>query len=134
MRAVLDTNVLFAGLATAGVCAKLLLRARRGDFGLVICPEIRRELAEALRGKLKAAPREVRDALALVDEAVAESFTPGGDVRGVCRDPDDDHVLDCLAASGAAYLVTGDADLRVIKEFKGAKILSPREFELLFGD
>ncbi len=134
MKAVLDTNVLFAALVSQGACAKLLLRARRGDFQLVICPGIREELAEVLRAKLKATPAEVRQALALVDEAVAETRKPPGKVRGVCRDPNDDHVLDCLAAADAEYLVTGDADLQVLKKFKGAKILSPREFEMVFVD
>lgn len=134
MKAVFDTNVLFAALITPGLCAKLLLRARRGDFQLVLCPGIREELARALRVKLKSAPAEVRHALALVDEAVAEHCKPPGKVHGACRDPEDDHVLDCLTASRAEYLVTGDADLRVPKTFRGAKIRSPREFELLFGD
>lgn len=134
MKAVFDTNVLFAAVISQGICAKLLLRARRGDFQLVICPGIRKELVEVLRAKTKAPPAEVRQALALVDESIAETRRPPGKVRGICRDPDDDHVLDCLAAAGAAYLVTGDADLQVLKEFQGAKILSPREFEMIFAD
>ena len=134
MKAVFDTNVLFAALITPGACAKLLLRARRGDFQLVICPGIREELSQVLRTKLKSTPGEVRQALVLVDEAVAETCKPPGTVRGASRDPNDDHVLDCLAASGAEYLVTGDADLQVLKKFQGAKILSPRAFEMIFED
>ena len=134
MKAVFDINVLFAALISPGLCAKLLLRARRSDFQLVLCPGIRDELAQALRVKLKSAPPEVRQALAPVDEAVSEHCKPPGKLHGVCRDPEDDHVLDCLAASHAEYLVTGDADLRVLKKFRGAKIRSPREFELLFAD
>lgn len=134
MKVVFDTNVLFAALVSQGVCAKLLLRARRGDFQLVICPGIREELAEVLRVKLKATPAEVRQALALVDEAVAETYKTTGQVRGACRDPKDDHVLDCVAVAGAEYLVTGDADLQVLKKFQGAKILSPRAFEMTFED
>lgn len=134
MKAVFDTNVLFAALITPGTCAKLLLRARRGDVHLVICPGIREELSRVLRAKLKAAPGEVRQVLALIDDAVAEICKPAGAVRGVSRDPADDHVLDCLTACGAEYLVSGDADLLVLKKFRGAKILSPREFEVLFAD
>jgi uncharacterized protein len=134
VKAVFDTNVLFASIITPGACAKLLLRARRGDFQLVICPGIREELVQVLRAKLKSSSSEAQQDLALVDEAVAEVCKPSGKVHGTCRDPHDDHVLDCLAASGADYLVTGDADLQVLKEFHGAKILSPREFELLFAD
>jgi putative PIN family toxin of toxin-antitoxin system len=134
VKVVFDTNVFFAALITPGVCAKLLLRARRGDFHLVMCPGIRDELAKVLRAKLKSTPGEVRQDQRLVEEAIAEECQPPGTVRGVCRDPDDDHVLDCLQASGADYLVTGDDDLQTLKEFHGARILSPREFEMLFKD
>ena len=134
MKAVFDTNVLFASIITPGACAKLLLRARRGDFQLVICPGIREGLVQALRAKLKSPASEVQQVLALVDEAVFEVCKPPGRVHGICRDPNDDHVLDCLAASGAEHMVTGDADLQVLKKFHGAMILSPREFELLFAD
>ncbi len=134
MKVVLDTNVLFAALISPGVCAKLLLRARRRDFQLVICPWIREELTRVLSAKLQSTPAEVRQALLLVDEAVESAAKPRGEVHGICRDPDDDHVLDCLLNSGAEYLVTGDADLLTLKEFHGSPIMSPREFELLFAD
>ena len=134
MKAVFDTNVLFAAIITPGACAKLLLRARRRDFQLVIYPGSRDELVQVLRAKLKSPSSVVQQDLTLVDEAVNEVCKPPGKVHGICRDPNDDHVLDCLAASGAEYLVTGDADLQVLKKFHGAKILSPREFELLFAD
>lgn len=134
MKAVFDTNVLFAASISSGLCAKLLVRARRRDFQLVICPLIRAELTRVLGDKLHAPPAEVQQAVHLVDEAVDVICAPLGEVRGVCRHPDDDHVLDCLLASGAEYLVTGDADLLTLKEFRGVAILTPREFELLFND
>jgi putative PIN family toxin of toxin-antitoxin system len=85
-----------------------------------------------LADKLQAPPAEVMRAVQLVDEAVAVVCASSRETRGICRDPDDDHVLDCLLASSAGYLVTGDADLLTLKEFRGARILTPREFELLF--
>lgn len=53
-------------------------------------------------------------------------------VTDICRSADDDNILACSIASKAEYLVTGDADLLVIKTFKGCKILTPRDFEMLF--
>jgi predicted nucleic acid-binding protein len=34
----------------------------------------------------------------------------------------------------ADYLVTGDMDLLELKVFKGIRIVTPRDFELLFND
>ena len=132
MKAVFDTNVLFAALVSQGLCAKLLRRARLREFQLVVCPPIREELRRILVTKLRCSSAEAARDLLLIDESVAAVCTPPGSVRGVCRDPDDDTILDCAAAAGADYLVTGDDDLRSLKEFQGMPIVSPREFELLF--
>lgn len=132
MKAVFDTNVLFAALVSQGLCAKFLRRARLREFQLVICPSIREELRRALVSKLHCSLGEAARDLLLIDEAVAALCTPTGSVRGVCRDPDDDAVLDCVSAAGADYLVTGDDDLRSLEVFQRIPIVSPREFELLF--
>jgi putative PIN family toxin of toxin-antitoxin system len=54
------------------------------------------------------------------------------DVRSVidvCRDPKDNYLL-ALAKDGEAdYLITGDSDLRVLKEFGKTKIMNLTEFE-----
>ena len=38
----------------------------------------------------------------------------------------------CIHQAKAAYLVTGDADLLALKNFRGVKIITPRDFEALF--
>jgi predicted nucleic acid-binding protein len=45
-----------------------------------------------------------------------------------CRDPDDDEVLATAVCAGADIILTGDADLLVLKSFQGIDILSPRQF------
>ena len=132
MKAVFDTNVLFAALVAQGLCAKLLRRARLREFELITCPSIREELRQALIRKVRCSPKEAAGDLALIDEAVATVHKPPGSVCGACRDPDDDAVLDCASSAGADYLVTGDDDLLSLTKFEGFPIVSPRQFELLF--
>lgn len=134
MKVVLDTNVLIAAFLTEGVCAKLLVRAREKQFQLVLCPFILQEFERVLTKKFKAARNEARDALELVSEAVESVAVPKEKVAGVCRDADDDNILACVLVAKADYLVTGDADLLELKEFRGTRIVSPRDFELLFED
>jgi predicted nucleic acid-binding protein len=45
---------------------------------------------------------------------------------------DDDNVIACAVAAGADYLVTGDSDLLVLKQYENITIISPRNFEALF--
>ena len=47
----------------------------------------------------------------------------------VCRDPEDDMLLECCLASNANILITGDKDLFDVKDsVVNLKILTPREF------
>jgi uncharacterized protein len=51
------------------------------------------------------------------------------DIPEICRDPKDDFLLRLIRESKADYLVTGDKDLLILKQFEGALILNPSEFE-----
>lgn len=46
----------------------------------------------------------------------------------ICRDPEDNKLLESAVSSQADYLVTSDNDLLVIGELDGTKIISPGEF------
>jgi len=132
VRALFDTNVLLAAFLTEGVCEKLLTRARKRHFDLITCPFILREFDRILIKKFSATKQEKETALALIAEAVSDSVEPSEIPAGACRDKDDDNVLACAMEAEAAYLVTGDKDLLHMKTYKGIRIVTPREFELLF--
>ena len=132
MRAVFDTNVLLAAFLTEGVCEKLLTRARKNHFDLITCPFILREFERILLKKFSATKQEKETALALIAEASLDMVDPSETPSGACRDRDDDNVLACAMEAAAEYLVTGDKDLLHMKTFKGIRIVTPREFELLF--
>lgn len=134
MRVLLDTNVLLAAFLTEGVCAKLLLRARKRQFDLVTCPFILHEFERILTRKFSATRAERENARALITEAAAFVAHPVADPAGRCRDKDDEQVLACALGAEAEYLVSGDKDLLQLKTFKGIRILSPRDFELMFED
>ncbi len=134
MRAVLDTNVLIAAFVAEGICSKLFVRARKRQFTLVICPVILNEVERVLVKKFLANKNETREVLRLISQAAAINVHPKQKVTGVCRDADDDNVLACALAGKADYLVTGDADLLDLREYAGIRILTPRDFEMLFND
>jgi len=133
VKAVFYTNVLIAAFVSEGLCAKLLIRGRRKDFQLILCPYILDEFEDVLRRKFSVSTSEARVARNLVIEASENIIIPHTSVTGVCRDPEDDHILACAISSEANFLVTGDDDLLSLKSYEGIKILTPRAFELLFG-
>lgn len=134
MKAVFDTNVLVAAFITEGLCGRLLIRGRKRQFELILCPHILKEFQKILNSKFSLSRSETGEALALVSEAATSVVHPVERVSGICRDPSDDKVLTCAVASKSDYLVSGDADLLELKAFRGIRIVKPKEFEMLFFD
>jgi len=136
VKVVFDTNVLISAFATEGLCAGLLIRANKHEFELFISPSIIREFKAALVGKIGFSSDNARQASALLEE-VAEAVDPQKKavlISGVCRDDSDHAILEAAVAACADYVVTGDRELLDLKEFRKIRILSPRQFEMLFTD
>lgn len=133
MIAVFDTNVLIAAMITEGICSTLLRRARTGEVFLVSSPFILTEVRRILARKFRLSREEVAAALEPIREAISEIIDHEPKIGSICRDRDDDHVLACALAAKADYLVTGDTDLLDIKRFRRVRIVTPRDFEALFG-
>jgi uncharacterized protein len=134
MKAVFDTNVLIAAFLTEGICAKLLTRARRRDFDLILCDGILQEFKRVLKKKLTVSPHETSEALIILSAAAQDILGETDSIAPTCRDSDDDLILACAKDAVADYVVTGDEDLLVLKNYEGIGILNPREFEKLFPD
>ena len=130
MRAVLDPNVLIAGLLSrAGAPAQLMSRWLGGEFELVVSNRLLDELERAftypkLRSRLD--ETETSAFLDLLRSGLAEHVEdPDASPRVGSRDPDDDYLI-ALAAAARATLVTGDADL--LELANSTPVLPPRAF------
>ena len=131
MRVVIDTNVYlshfrFGGLPTR-VCLFCLEEADVfiSDF---LVTETLRVLADkfALRS----------DQLNFVADTLAQAtqfVTPTNPLPTLCRDHDDNHVLQLADFVKADYLITGDKDLLVLEPFGMCRILSPKAFAEMMG-
>ena len=129
MRVILDSNVRLAILATNGFCRRLWKEARR-DCAVVASRDILDEIEEKLRLKFGFSPRHAR-LLVLFVARQTHAVKVVSAIR-VCRDPDDDRILAAALDGECSHLITGDADLLVLKRFEGVRIVTPRAFmELL---
>ena len=131
MRAVIDTNVLIAGLLWHGSPHALLAQVRGGALSLVSSPALLAELAGVLgRSKFDAALKRSntsRDRLLTEVRQLAEVIEPPPLPQPVCRDPDDDEVLALALAARVELIVSGDQDLLVLQQFEGVPIVNPAQ-------
>lgn len=128
MRAVLDTNVLLSG-RLGQATRPLLVALFAGRFHLVTSRPLLHELTYVLsrpRWRRVLISAECQELLVLIrDEAVM--VIPTRPIT-VCRDPEDNALLETALAGHADCLVTGDADLLTLHPFHGIPILRPADF------
>jgi putative PIN family toxin of toxin-antitoxin system len=137
--AVLDTNVVVAGLLWAGPPHSLLLQATaRQDIVLATSPMLMSELAGTLA--LARFRKRIADAATSVEEMVAAYrdatviVTPREVPRVIPDDVDDDHVIAAAVAARAQCIVTGDrTHLLPIGMHGEIAIISPRQCLDLLG-
>jgi len=125
VRLVVDTNVLIAGLIAEGLCRDIVKR-RLPACELFTSRVLLDELAEKLQEEFGLEPKDLP--LLKIYEKEASVVKPKPLTHPVCRDVDDDEVLATALAAKAEIILTGDNDLLVLREFRGIKILSPRQF------
>ena len=141
---VIDTSVLVSAfLNPVGLPVRVLDAAKNKGFTLVTSAPLLEELGEVL-----SRPRLMRvrsttpaDAAIFVQSIVdvATQVPVSGDLR-LCRDPDDDFVLETAIAGGATHIVsrdediTRDLDLRAQLEKQGIKSMTVSHFLAEVGE
>jgi putative PIN family toxin of toxin-antitoxin system len=85
------------------------------------------ELAEKLKTRLNFSEEQVAETLA--DYLTFSRLVQIPKILdAVPRDPEDNMVLECAIEGRADYIVSGDKDLLVLKEFRGIRIVTASEF------
>lgn len=108
-RAVLDSNIYVSGLLFGGSPYRLLRLAEAGAYRLVVSAVLRKETERVLARKFGYSAGMIRRACGPLWKT-ATWVEP--EIRvDLCRDVDDNKVLECAIAGEADYVVTGDRDL-----------------------
>ncbi len=135
LKVVFDTTVLvsaFLRRVQGGVSFDLLQFVEEGLFELYTSDEILEEVADTLITHEHIRRRYQYPETAVVEfcKGLARLAVIVSDIPEVhvVRDPDDDMIVACALAAGAAYLVSRDKDLLSLGEYEGIAMITPEAF------
>jgi putative PIN family toxin of toxin-antitoxin system len=118
-----DTSVWISALEFGGIPDLAVVRALTEDQ-MAISDFIRAEIVRVLTGKFARDPVELdRQLDELLLHAIFVEVT--GEVKGICRDRNDNAILETALKVQADYLVAGDKDLLSLGKFGKTIIVSP---------
>lgn len=126
MKLVLDSNVLIAAFATRGLCSSLFEYCLE-SHEIVLGEPIIREAASNLRKKIKL-PGSIVISIETYLRNACTITIPDKIDSSVCRDENDLAVLGTAKAARAKYIVSGDKDLLILKNYLDIAIVAPRAF------
>jgi putative PIN family toxin of toxin-antitoxin system len=125
---VLDTNVIVSAFGWQGSPHHILLRCIAGDFRLHISPSLLQEATRVLAyPKLGFSQSQTDEFLSLVVE-LATIVEPDFTLDIIAAGPSDNRILECAAAAGCRYIVTGDRHLLKLATCQDIQILAPDVF------
>lgn len=136
MKITVDTNVLISATFWYGASDKIMSKVEAKEIQLILSEEIIKEYAQVLeykeiQDKIKDKKLEMKLTLKKII-SISKIVMSKQKLDVVKDDPDDNKVLGCALACKAEYIVTQDKHLLKLKQFKGIKIVIPKEFlELL---
>jgi putative PIN family toxin of toxin-antitoxin system len=123
---VFDSSVWISAFQFGGTPLQALDRIS-GRSTIAVCSQILNEVNSILKSKFNWPQENIEDALS---DYARDIFIcqVRGRLRGICRDPNDDMILECAVEAQADLIVSGDKDLLTLKQYKGVRILTPRAF------
>jgi putative PIN family toxin of toxin-antitoxin system len=125
-RVVVDTNIIISAIFWSGKPYKVIVEGLKGEYQLVTSPEIIDEVLTKLRVKFHF-PEDKIEEQANIMLSLFHVVTPVTKVD-VVRDKSDNKILECAVDGKADFIVTGDPDILVLKEFEGIKIVNADKF------
>jgi putative PIN family toxin of toxin-antitoxin system len=128
VKIVLDTNVFVSGVFFSGPPYQILRAWKNQELQIVVSQEILDEyyrVGEELSAQFS--ETDLNPVLEFVATR-AELIEAAKLDEVVCDDPDDDKFFECAIAGGANLIVSGDKHLLKISDYKGIKVVRPRQF------
>ena len=127
MRAVIDTNILLAGLLNVeGGAAKIIDRFKNGAFELILTHEVFTEYLEVIHCFDNDVPANKSEELMELIFEKSVKVTPV-DSKGLCNDHSDEKFLDAALSGNAGFIVTKNKK-HFPRNMEDVRIVNVKEF------
>lgn len=127
VRVTADSNIYISALMFGGKPLEILETALEGESELAISDDILSETLRVLRDKFHRTSEQLQEIETFIG-AITRQVYPAERIDAVPTDRDDNRVLECAVTAGSEVIVSGDADLLGLREFRGIRIQRVSEF------
>ncbi len=129
LKVVFDTNVIVsAALYAKSLPALLLSLGLEGKVRFFVSPALLHEYEAVLkRPRFKLGHGEITELMRKINRK-ALIVTPTKRLKILEADEPDNRILECAIEANADFIITGNKRHFPFEEFKGSKIVTPREF------
>jgi putative PIN family toxin of toxin-antitoxin system len=131
MIVVLDTNVWISALQFSrqdGTIFNAVDRAIRSD-SVALSVELEDEIVRILSERFLWPKDRIGASISTITQTAVWVKLEG--TVHVCRDPNDDMILECAERARAGLIVTGDKDLLALGAYKQTRIVTPAQYLVL---
>lgn len=127
MKIVVDTNVVISGVFFGGAPGEVLKAIVSNKVTACATKQIVEEYIEIVNEMISRKQGNLNNNVLLTLIESLEMIKPKTHIE-ISRDPDDDKFIECAKDAEALYIVSGDNDLLVIKQYENIKIITAKEF------
>jgi uncharacterized protein len=128
MKIVIDSNIFVSSFFWGGYPREVFERIINGLDELYITDEIIREITSVMNSKkFNVNSIEIEDYVKII-ERYSKKVVLKSVPKSISRDKKDDKILQCGLDGNVDYIVTGDKDLLVLKEYETIKIIKPKDY------
>ena len=125
---ILDTNLFISAILHGGMSTLIIKLLLFNKITLFLSPELKKEILRKF-SELKASEEQLRDLEVVLNFESVIEINPKIKIE-ICRDPDDNFLLELAQESSADFIVTRDKDLLELSShiFNQTKIIKPEDF------
>jgi putative PIN family toxin of toxin-antitoxin system len=128
MKIVLDSNIFVSSFYWAGNPRKVFDRVANGLDELYITDKILEEIISVMsKKKFDTGINEIKEYVKII-ESYSIKLSSKNNPEKISRDEDDNRILQCGFDGNVDFIITGDNDLLVLKEYKKIKIVRPKDY------